>query len=116
MTMPGNKKGSRSPDYLANINPTGTVPALVEDDGFTVWESHAILVYLAEKHGWDDVYPKDPKIRGIIQQWLHWHHQNIRQLTLGLFAPKFRPDIKRTDEEMKTIMAVASKSVGIVEE
>jgi glutathione S-transferase len=116
MTMPGSKKGTRSPDFLANINPTGTVPALVEDDGYTVWESHAIMVYLAEKYSWEDLYPKDPKMRGIIQQWLNWHHRNIRQLTLGLFAPKFRPDIKRSEDELKKILAEAKSSVAVVEE
>ena len=39
---------TRSPDYLAK-NPNGKVPTLVEDD-FVLWESPAILKYLAAKH------------------------------------------------------------------
>ena len=41
--------GARQPDYLA-INPNGRLPA-IEDDGFILWESLAITLYLAKKHG-----------------------------------------------------------------
>jgi len=114
MTMPGNKKGSRSPSFL-EINPSGTVPALVDDDGFAVWESHAILVYLAEKHGLEDLYPKDVKTRALIHQWFNWHHGNLRRLTMGLFAPKARPDIKFSEAELKQFNVVITKSVAMVE-
>ena len=40
--------GARKPDYLA-INPNGRLPAIV-DDGFVLWESLAITMYLAKKH------------------------------------------------------------------
>ena len=83
-TMPGKKKGSRSPEYLKK-NFAGTVPMLEEDNGIvrldifselesllglgsTLWESHAIMIYLAEKYGWQDLYPKEPEIRGLVNQ------------------------------------------------
>ena len=42
---------TNSPDYMA-MNPTSRIPT-IEDDGnlFTLWESHAIVRYLAQKHG-----------------------------------------------------------------
>ncbi|MFX6182810.1 glutathione S-transferase N-terminal domain-containing protein, partial [Acinetobacter baumannii] len=54
-------------DYLA-INPNGKVPAIV-DDGAVVFDSNAILLYLAEKTG--QVLPADtPALRGEMLSWL----------------------------------------------
>jgi GSH-dependent disulfide-bond oxidoreductase len=56
----------KRPDFLA-INPNGRVPAIV-DDGFAVFESGAILLYLAEKTGL--LMPSDPQGRSRVVQWL----------------------------------------------
>ena len=59
-------KGDQStPEYI-KINPNSKIPALV-DDGFVVFESVAILIYLAEKTG--KLMPKDPKGRSEVLQW-----------------------------------------------
>lgn len=55
----------RQPEYLA-INPIGKLPAIVEGD-FTLWESGAILLYLAEKHGELDASLEK---RSIVNQWI----------------------------------------------
>jgi glutathione S-transferase len=59
----------RAPDYLA-INPNGRIPAIVdhEADDFAVFESGAILIYLAEKTG--QLMPSDAKGRSRVLQWL----------------------------------------------
>eukprot|EP00729_Bicosta_minor_P015662 gene15662-6182_t len=95
MIAPGMKIspfGSRSPEYLA-INPTGTIPA-INDDGVIVFESNAILTYLANKYGWYDLYPTDLEARAKVDQYLHWHHQNTREFAVRLFAPNVRKDLK----------------------
>lgn len=58
----------KTPAYLA-INPMGKVPA-IDDNGTLVWDSQAILVYLASKYGSTDWYPDDAVERGQVQQWL----------------------------------------------
>ena len=53
------KKGTRNPEYLA-MNPSGQIPA-INDDGFKLGESMAILSYLAETRRWSDLWPSDPQ-------------------------------------------------------
>ena len=91
---PGSKgeNGSRHPTYLAK-NPGGTIPTIEEPDGFALGEAHAIMCYLSNKHGWHDVYPEDIQDRARVDQYLHYHHRNVRDASIGLVAPKIRKDL-----------------------
>ena len=59
---------NRSPTFLA-LNPRGEIPVLVDGDT-VVWDSHAILVYLAGKHDGGHWYPDAPAARARVQQWM----------------------------------------------
>jgi glutathione S-transferase len=61
---------TRSADYLAK-NPNGRVPTL-EEDGFVLWESPAILKYLAAKHPERALAGADAKTQALIDQWTCW--------------------------------------------
>ena len=92
---PGSRgnNGSRNPDYLAK-NPAGTIPCIEEPDtGFTLGEAHAIMTYLARTEGWTDVYPADEQARAKIDAYMHYHHRNVREASVGLVAPKVRKDL-----------------------
>ena len=92
---PGSKgeTGSRNPAFLAK-NPSGTIPCIEETEtGFTLGEAHAIMTYLARTRGWTDVYPEDEQTRATIDAYLHYHHRNIREASVGLVAPKIRKDL-----------------------
>lgn len=58
----------KTPAYLA-VNPLGKVPS-IDDDGVQIWDSQAILVYLARKYGGKEWYPDDAESMGQIQKWL----------------------------------------------
>ncbi|KAJ3663899.1 hypothetical protein Zmor_008117 [Zophobas morio] len=61
------------PEYL-KLNPQHTVPTLVDDDGFAVWDSNAINPYLIGKYAKDDsLYPQDLQKRAIVDQRLHFN-------------------------------------------
>ena len=53
------------------LNPNGLVPTL-QEDGFVLWESNAILRYLAEAHAGPLALPSDLRERALIGQWLDW--------------------------------------------
>lgn len=73
--------------FKFQMNPQHTVPTL-DDDGYILWDSHAINAYLVEKYGKDDsFYPKDLKKRGIVDQRLHFD-------TGVLFPPAFETVVK----------------------
>jgi glutathione S-transferase len=60
----------RAADYL-RLNPNGKVP-LLDDDGFTLWESHAIMQYLADRSPAQTIYPQDARRRADVNRWLFW--------------------------------------------
>lgn len=62
------KKDQLKPEFLS-LNPLHKIPVL-DDNGFVVRDSMAILVYLADKYGKGKWYPKDPEGRAEVQQWL----------------------------------------------
>ena len=59
-----------TPEYLA-LNPNGRVPVLI-DNGFTLWESNAIMQYLADKVPGNPLFPQDPQTRADVVRWQCW--------------------------------------------
>lgn len=68
----------KKPEYLA-INPMGKVPALV-DGASKIWESGAILLYLADSQG---KMPVDMGQRGLIYQWVLFANATLPQAMIG---------------------------------
>jgi glutathione S-transferase len=59
-----------TPEYR-KMNPTGLVPT-IDDDGYTLWESHTIVRYLCAKHGAGTLWPTDLKLRADAERWMDW--------------------------------------------
>ena len=69
----------RTPEFEA-INPNFKIPALQEDD-FTLWESNAMMQYIADG---TDLYPDDAKTRADISRWQFWTSFNFGPTTAAL--------------------------------
>jgi len=98
----------KTPAYLA-INPNGRVPALV-DDGFAVFESGAILMYLAEKTG--KLMPTDAKGRSRVVQWLMFQMGGVGPMMgqanvfYRYWPEKIQPVIDRYQGETRRLFGV----------
>jgi len=77
------QSGKQKDESFKKINPSGQVPA-IDDGGFFLSESAAILTYLASSRKLPDHwYPADHKARAKVDQYLHWHHQHIRKIAVA---------------------------------
>ena len=89
----------RTPEYLA-INPNAKAPTLVDGD-FHLWESAAIMQYLAEKAGETSLFPRDSRTRADITRWQCWQglYFNAALLSLAFeFVAKPRNNGGPTDQ------------------
>ena len=68
---------NQQPNYTA-LNPNAMVPTLVDGD-LKLWESNAIIQYLADKAGDNQLYPTDLAIRADINRWLAWELAHFNQ-------------------------------------
>ena len=87
------------PEYSA-INPSNQVPVL-EDDGFRLTESSAILKYLADKIG-SPAYPKDLRQRARVNERMDWLNTGFyRDFSYGYLYPQIFPFMRRPDEQVQ---------------
>lgn len=89
---------TRTPEFL-RLHPAGKIPVL-EDNGFTLFESNAIIRYLAEKHQ-SEIYPAALQERAIVNQWLDFVTQQVedgarRIIFNRVFAPMIPLPVKET--------------------
>jgi len=105
------KGEQKSADYL-RINPNGRIPTIVDraNGDFAVFESGAILVYLAESTG--RLMPAEPKGRSLVMQWLMFQMGGIGPIMgqanvfYRYFPEKIQPAIERYQNESRRLFEV----------
>ncbi|AMR67058.1 glutathione S-transferase family protein [Aquipseudomonas alcaligenes] len=111
------RQEQKAPEFL-RINPNGRIPAIV-DDGFAVFESGAILLYLAEKTG--RLLPSDPKGRSLAIQWLMFQMggvgpmQGQANVFFRYFPEKLQGAIDRYQHETRRLYEVLDRRLSEAE-
>jgi GSH-dependent disulfide-bond oxidoreductase len=112
-----------TPEFLA-LNPNNKTPVIVDDNGpvgepFTLWETGAILLYLADKT--ERFLPRDPVKRAICWQWLMFQVSGVgpmfgQQAHFSHYAKDRHPyAIERYSREVDRLMMVLDKRLGAAE-
>ena len=97
--------GLDAPAFLA-MNPHGRVPVIADGDA-TVWESHAILRYLAARHGAGPFWSDDPVARARVDGWMDWSQTSLQpDFLVGVFWGFYRtPEDKRNWQAIRASLA-----------
>jgi GST-like protein len=102
-------------DWYVKLNPNGRIPALLDDD-FALFESGAILIYLAEKTG--KFLPRDVQGRSRVIQWLMFQMSGVGPMMgqanvfLRYFPEKIQAAIDRYQREVTRLFGVMDKQLG----
>jgi GST-like protein len=102
-------------DWYVKLNPNGRIPTLV-DDGFALFESGAILIYLAEKTG--QFLPRDTQTRSRVLQWLMFQMSAVGPMMgqanvfLRYFPEKIQPAIDRYQREVTRLFGVLDRQLA----
>jgi glutathione S-transferase len=107
--------GTDTPEYLA-MNPNGLVPTF-RDEHVTMFESAAILRYLAARHGKAPFWPEDAVVRAPVDMWAEWGKTTLQP---SFLRPVFRPAMHGapdpgTDPAFDTAVAELEKNLDIIE-
>jgi glutathione S-transferase len=85
---------TRTPAHLA-LNPNGHIP-VIDEDGFVLWESMAINLYLAKKHSLGRLYPSRLEDEARAWQWSFWGMTEVeRPVLTALFNRAILPEYER---------------------
>lgn len=103
-----------TPEYRAK-NPNGLVPVL-EEDAFVLWESNAIVRYLAAKHDEGGLWPRDLRVRADADRWMDWQATTFTPATHQAFHGLIRtaPE-KRDAAAIATSIAKAEPMAALLE-
>jgi len=108
----GTQNGDLETEEYKSLNPNSKIPT-IRDNGFVMWESHAIIRYLARQYGLGTLYPDDPQKAAMSDQWMTWSTDSF----MGAFFPVFW-QLVRTEEserDYKKIAEMAKQSSEILQ-
>jgi glutathione S-transferase len=93
--------------FYRRMNPNGRVPT-IEDDGFVLWESNAIVRYLAAKHGAGTLWPNDLRERADADRWMDWTTSTVAPAITPVFwglirTPAEKRDLKAIEEGVEKL-------------
>lgn len=100
-------EGSEWTRVIGSITPTKRVPVIVEDDGFTVWDTLAITEYIADRHPEHAIWPRDAKARARARSLCAEMHAGFSRLrsvcpmNIEVFFPDVGQKLWAEDEALR---------------
>ena len=105
----GGSFGVVNTQQYRHLNPNGLVPT-IEEDGFVLWESNAIVRFLTARHSAGKLWPEDLNVRAEADKWMDWQNTT--------FWPTFRPlfwNLVRTQPDQRDADAMEESRLKTVE-
>lgn len=99
---------AKTPEYLA-LNPQGKVPTLVDGD-FTLWESRAIMQYVASKKPGNTLWPTDLQKQADIARWQFWEATHLAPATGPFTFERLFKKVFMKQEPDEVVLAAAEKA------
>lgn len=98
----GKYASTASPEFRA-MSPHGVVPVIRDGDDPAIFESQAILRYIAGRYGNETIWPADPARRAQIDMWMEWGKTTVyANFGARIFWPRVRTAAKDRDEAVLT--------------
>lgn len=110
----GHRFGGLDTDAFRKLNPNGTIPVLQDGDHPPLWETGAILRYLANAYGGNAFWPRDPVQRAEVDKWAEWAKINVAMdFTVPVFWQVVRTAPAEQDQNAieQAVAALDSKLV-----
>ena len=105
---------TKSPEYLA-MNPNSLVP-VIEEDGFVLYESNAIVRYLAARDSGGKLWPEDLRKRADVDRWMEWQSSSFTPAMRDAFWQLVRtPEDKRDPAAVEKSRAESERLAGILD-
>lgn len=113
----GHKFKGTDTDFFYLLNPNRTVPVLQDGSADPLWETGAILRYLANRYGSESFWPADELKKANVDRWAEWAKINV---AMAFTAPVFwrvvrTPENQRDENAIKEAMANLEKTLLIAE-
>lgn len=106
--------GLDTPEFIA-MNPNRLVPVLQHND-LTLWESHAIVRYVAAQWGRASLWREDIAERAVVDQWTDWTVSTFQPAWIGVFSHVVRTAPERRDAEaIAAAMARTADALAIMD-
>src|SRR5689334_5862107 len=102
--------------FYKQMTPNARVPT-IDDDGFVVWESNAIVRYLAAKHAAGTLWPTDLKQRADADRWMDWISNHVNPAITPVFWALVRtPADKRNPAQIEADAEKTAQQFQVLEE
>ena len=106
--------GLATPEYIG-MNPNSKIPTL-DDNGYIIWESNAVVRYLAATYGSGSLWAEDARERGEADRWMDWMATEFGPALTPAFWQLVRtPEEKRNATVLADSVAASNKAALILE-